>query len=312
MALIEASSMRWQSSVRNFWSRQFQLPLIGRLAFLTVLLLAGQSAAYGKNNAAQLMRSTTSFELYREYMVVVRGSAGPLKGLSFLLDTGATPSVVDAKVAAKLHLVVTPTSIAVLNGNVPGGTATLPSLQIGSTYSENLPVLVQDLSFLQKALPIRIDGIVGLDVFGQSSFVIDYPSREIRFGPTPSMPGSIPLQLKEGLAIIDATVNRAPVHLLLDTGASSLILFEDTPELPAKSGSSRPSAKTIGDFERDRTRSINLRLGTMEFGHESAFIVRNHKDAGHDFDGLISPAALGISRIAVDLDQGRLSFTRNP
>ena len=303
--------MRWQSLVRRFGLRQFQLSHIWSLTVLTILMLAGQPAAQGKNNAAQPMRNIISFELYRDYMIVVRGSAGPLKGLSFLLDTGATPSVLDAKLAAKLHLSVTPTSIAVLNGNVQGAAANLPSLQIGSTYSENIPVLVQDLSFLQKALPIRVDGIVGLDALGQSSFVIDYPSREIRFGAAPPMPDSIPLQLKEGLAIINATVNRAPVRLLLDTGASSLILFEDTPEFPDKSESSRPSAKTIGDFERNRTRSINLRLGTMEFNRKPAFVVHNHKDAGHNFDGLISPAALGISQIAVDLDQGRLALTRN-
>lgn len=288
----------------------------GLLVALTVLAVVGQPIARGSSKIVTdgSWKTTVSFELYRDYLIIVRGSAGPLKGLNLLLDTGASPSVLDSKVAGKLHLKVVPTGIAVLNGNVQGGTATVPTLQFGSIRRNDLPVLVEDLSFLKKALPIQVDGIVGLDVLGQNSFVIDYTSREIRFGPAPSMTGSIPLQLKEGLAIVDATVNHASVHLLLDTGAPSLILFEEMqdPVSVAKGGDPQPSPKSIGDFERKQTRPISLRLGEAEFGHESAFIVHNHRDAGHDFDGLISPAALGITKVAVDLGRGTLAFTREP
>ena len=44
------------------------------------------------------------FKLYRGYVIVVRGSIGGLKNLNFLVDTGAVPSVVDARIARKLHL----------------------------------------------------------------------------------------------------------------------------------------------------------------------------------------------------------------
>lgn len=288
---------------------------VGLLVALTVLTVVGQPVArgYSKIVTDRPLRTTVSFELYRDYLIIVRGSAGPLKGLNFLLDTGASPSVLDSKVAGRLHLNVEPTAIAVLNGNVQGGTATVPNLQFGSIRRDDLPVLIEDLSFLKKALPIQVDGIVGLDVLGQNSFVIDYTSREIRFGPAPSMTGSIPLQLKEGLAIVDATVNHASVHLLLDTGAPSLILFEEMQDSVSDvKGNAQPSPKSIGDFERKQARPISLRLGDAEFGHESAFIVHNHRDAGHDFDGLMSPAALGITRVAVDLGRGTLAFTREP
>lgn len=286
------------------------------LVALTVLAVVGQPVARGSSKIVTggSWKTTVGFELYRDYLIVVEGSAGPLKGLNFLLDTGASPSVLDSKVAGKLHLNVVPTGIAVLNGNVQGGTATVPTLQFGSIRRGDLPILVEDLSFLKKALPIQVDGIIGLDVLGQSSFVIDYASHEIRFGPAPSMPGSIPLQLKEGLAIVDATVNHAPVHLLLDTGAPSLILFEEMqdPVSDEKGRDAQPSPKNIGDFDRKQARPISLRLGEAEFGHESAFIIHNHRDAGHDFDGLMSPAALGITRVAVDLARRTVAFTREP
>jgi hypothetical protein len=289
---------------RHFWL----------LIVLTGLAVACQPAAQGYKDGGldQHVKSKIYFELYRDYMIVVRGSAGPLKGLNFLFDTGASPSVLDPRVAGKLHLTTVPTDISVLNGAVQGGTATVPSLQFGAVRRENVPVLVQDLSFLEKALPIRIDGIVGLDVLGQDMFVIDYASREIRFGSSPSMADSIPFHMKEGLAIVDATVNHAQVHLLMDTGASSLILFEEMPVSGPKGAGAEPSSKTIGDFERRQVRSINLKLGATEFGHEAAFVVHNHRDAGHDFDGLMSPAALGITRVAVDPGRGKLAFSREP
>jgi hypothetical protein len=292
--------------MHRFWS----------LVALTVLVVAGQPAArgYRETGLDRPARTTrVGFDLYRDYLIVVRGSVGPLKGLNFLLDTGATPSVLDPRVAGKLHLEISPTGIAVLNGSVQGGEATVPSLQFGPIRKENLPVLVEDLSFLQNAVPVRIDGIVGLDVLGQSAFVIDYPSREIRFGSSPSMRDSIPLQMKGGLAIVDAMVNHAPVHLLLDTGASSLIIFEEAqnPALAGNAGEAQPTSRTIGDFERKQLRSISLSLGKAEFGHEPAFMVHNRRDAGHDFDGLISPAALGITSLAVDLARGEVAFTRD-
>lgn len=292
--------------IRYFWS----------LIVLTGLALAGQPAAQGYRNSGleQHARSKVDFEIYRDYLIVVHGSVGPLKGLNFLFDTGASPSVLDPRIAGKLHLATMPADTAVLEGTVQSQTAVVPSLQLGALHRENLPVVIRDLSFLQNALPFRIDGIVGLDVLGQTAFEIDYQSREIRFDLSPSsthvIPDSIPYHMQRGLAIVDATVNHAQVHLLLDTGAPSVILFQEMPAASSKPVLQR--AKTIGNFDRKRVQSIDLKLGETEFGHEAAFVVLNRKDAGHDFDGMISPAALGITRIAVDPSQGKLTLTRNP
>lgn len=298
--------------IRHFWL----------LIILTGLAVAGQPAAHGYKDGNkdsgldQHLRGKVSFELYRDYLIVIHGSVGPLKGLNFLFDTGASPSILDPRIAAKLHLATIPAVTAVLEGAVQTQTAIAPSLQLGPLQRQNLPVVIRDLSFIQNALPFRIDGIVGLDVLGQSTFVIDYASREIRFDPSPSSPGSIPgsmpFHMQRGLAIVDATVNHTQVHLLVDTGASSIILFEEAPASGSKSAEAGPSSKTIGDFDRKQVRSIDLKLGETEFGHEAAFVVHNHRDAGHDFDGLMSPAALGITRVAIDPGQGKLAFTRKP
>lgn len=289
---------------RSFWL----------IVVLTAFTVVGEPALWGYRVPARPTKTTVEFQLYRDYLIIVQGSVGSLKGLNILLDTGANTTVIDPRLARKLHLDATPSSVAVLSGNVNGGIATAPSLQFGPIQKDNVRVLIEDLSFIQKALPFQIDAIVGLDVLGQSTFVIDYASREIRFGPLPSMPDSIPLQLKDGLAFVDAVVNHTTVRLLVDTAASSLVIFEELPDPMSgpKGGGVQPSPKRIGDFDRKRPRQLSLRLGEVEFGHEPVFLVPNYRDAGHDFDGLISPAALGITRVAVDLTQRTLAFARKP
>jgi hypothetical protein len=296
-------------------ARNFRLLIVW-----TLWMGAGQLAAWGFGGAAsrttpeRTARPAVSFDLYQNYMIIVRGSAGPVKGLNFLLDTGATPSVLDPRVAGKLHLDVANEEIAVLGGSVHGGRATVPSLEVGPVRKESLPVLVEDLGFLRNVLPVQVDGIVGLDVLGQSAFVIDYAAREIRFGASAAMRDSVPLRMEGGLAYVDATVNHTAVHLLLDTGAPSLILFDQaaTPVGGSKIAGPEPATKPkpVGGGDRKPVKVSNFALGEAQFGREPAFAVQNQRDAGHDFDGLMSPAALGITQVAVDLGRGTLAFAR--
>ncbi len=310
MALDEVGAMQG----RSLWF----------IVVLTSLILAGQRAAWGHRELAGQGKTSIDFQLYRDYLIVVQGSVGPLKGLNLLLDTGANTTVLDPRLARKLHLDVAPAGVAVLSGSVKGGIATAPSVQVGPIRRVDVRVLVKDLGFIQDSLPFQIDGIVGLDVLGQSAFVIDYSSREIRFGPAPAMADSIPLQLQDGLAFVDAVVNGTRVRLLLDTGASSLVIFDELADRGAEpkgvsarlstkaqaTPNAQPTPKKIGDFDRKRSGEISLRLGEVEFGREPVFVVPNLRDAGHDFDGVISPAALGITRVAVDVNQRTLAFTR--
>jgi hypothetical protein len=274
------------------------------LGVVMSLSLAGQACAMGYQEIGQPVEGTVGFGLYRGYLIVARGSAGRLKGLTFLLDTGTSSTVLDPQLARKLHLERLPASVAVLGGSVPAETAVVPSLNFGPIQRDNVPVLIEDLSFLQKTLPIRVHGIIGLDVLGQSAFVIDYAAHQIHFGPLPALPDAIPLHMTGGLPIIDAQVNDLPAHLLVDTGALSLFLFARS---DLKINAAWKSPDSIGDFERKPVKLQSLRLGTAEFGRELAFVI---PAGGHPFDGVISPAGLGIKRVAIDLGRGEVAFSR--
>jgi predicted aspartyl protease len=285
------------------------------LGILMSLTLSSQSFAIDNPEIGPRVptEGTIRFDLYRGYLIVARGTAGPLKGLSFLLDTGANPTILDPWIARKLHLPQLPSDVQVIGGRVQATTAVVPSLNVGPIQRNNLPVSIEDLSFFEKIIPVRIDGMIGLDVLGQTPFVIDYAARQIHFGPLPAMPDAIPLQLTDGLAILDAQVNDLPLHLLLDTGSSSLFLFARSMpgrvwDLKVKAAQER--SDTIGKSESKQVKLQSLRLGTAQFVQEPAFVVADSSHGVHRFDGLVSPIALGMRKVAIDLGRGEVAFSR--
>ncbi|SPE24951.1 exported hypothetical protein [Candidatus Sulfotelmatomonas gaucii] len=256
--------------------------------------------------------ATIPFDLYQGYFIVARGSIGGLKNLNFFIDTGTSSSVLDSRIARKLKLhSEEPANVIAVGGKVPGEWANLPSVGLGPMQRSNLEVVTADLSFFEKFLPVRIDAIVGVDMLGQSPFVIDYSARVIRFGLAPAWPDSVPLRLDAGFAVFDAEIDHKPVHLLLDTGASSLVMFTAiTPNNPDIKGAEIRSIEPTGEFESKQVLLQSLQLGPEEFRKKRALVTRNPEPSQIDFDGLMSPVALGISRISVDLNRGVMTFSR--
>jgi predicted aspartyl protease len=285
--------------------------LVG-LALLAHPAFASNIPGQGSTPVLDEPTETIRFQLYQGYLIVAHGSIGAIKNLNFFLDTGATPTVLDSRLARKLNLRGEESvGIVRLDRRIPTQETNLPSLELGPLKRSNLRVVIADLSFYEKIFPVRIDAIVGLDLLGQRPFVIDYPGRVIRFGPAPPLQVSVPLRLDQGLAVFDAEIDHTPVHLLFDTGAGFITLFNKvTPQSAGTKGDSAiESSKTAASEER-KVWLRTLRLGAEEFGQKPALMIRNPKPSQLDFDGLMSPPALGISRVAVDLKAGVLAFSR--
>ena len=73
---------------------------MGRMMMAIVLTV---SALESPENSSAFTSNDVPFKLYRGYVIVIRGSIGGLTNLNFVVDTGAVPSVVDARIALKLH-----------------------------------------------------------------------------------------------------------------------------------------------------------------------------------------------------------------
>jgi hypothetical protein len=111
--------------------------------------------------------------------------------------------------------------------------------------------------------------------------------------------------------MLTATVNQEPAQLLLDTGAPSLILFR-RPGHGDQGPGAHVASNSIGDHSDKVLRLDSLTVGSAVIRHPSAYVVASQSDQGHDFAGVLSPAALGFRRVGIDLARGELAFSRDP
>jgi hypothetical protein len=259
------------------------------------------------------IKGSIRFELYGGYLMVASGSVGSIKGLHFLIDTGTSTTLLDSSIAQKLGLEGMPEDVDIVffDGAVEAVHTWAPSIELGPLRVFHRPVLVRDLSTLSDSLLVHLDGIVGLDVLGQSPFEVDYRNRRIHFGHIPHLPIAIPLSTEQGLAIVDVEVNHATAHLLFDTGTPSLLIFRS--KLPnfllnLKEHRRKHDNKLKQNPQPERVSLPAFRLGEAEFPWQQAIVSESRDECGLDFDGVLSPAALRIDAFSVDLERGALEL----
>ncbi len=276
------------------------LEIAGTMLLMELLAVGGVRGGENQGKGRDL-----TLKLYAGYTIVVRGSIGGLEKLKFLIDTGAVPSVVDRRIAHRLRLVGPKDRVSVYNQNVETQVVVVPSVELGPIRAESLPVLVDDLSFVEKGLGVRIDAIIGLDVLGLSDFCIDYEAKKISFGrsgdPSPSL--VVPFQAGPGPMFVRMEVQGQPLRLMVDTGAKNLVLFENRvrgrlPVLPVLG--QETAANLGGVFRTRRVRLAEARLGRKEWGGLTAYFMDVLADARINFDGLLGITSLGFTRVAFD------------
>ena len=146
-----------------------------------------------------------------------------------LLDTGTESTLVDQKLARELQLtIVDRTQLITPNGMHPVGRAIAETVTVGSRRLANIEFLVDDLRELHSVDP-QLRGILGQNVLAHFNFVLDYRHRQLEFEPAAEESGiEIPFELRDGRIILSAEiVGKRKLKLLLDSGASDLVLFHD-------------------------------------------------------------------------------------
>lgn len=239
---------------------------------------------------------------------------GSLEGLNFLIDTGANVSSIERRITKKLQLTGEAGKLSLFNQKVEVVRVMLPSLRLGPIRVESLPGLVQDLSPVEKALGVRIDAIVGFDVLSRSSFIVDYESKKIFFGPLE--PSTLAVPFDAGSPTLGVTVQLRiqgqPVRLLVDTGAVQLLLYECN--LPPNLHVLRTqyvehsfnSART--QFDAEEITVPQVRLGASDFGAEKSFLLNDHADCRRSINGVLGVRSLGLKWIAFDFERRRFGW----
>jgi predicted aspartyl protease len=247
------------------------------------------------------------FELYQRHLIVTKGSIGPLNGLSLLIDTGTIPSMVDARIARKLHVQTEPSMLVAFGRSVAIQSTTLNGFRIGERRSGSVPAGVSDLSYLEG---VRIDAIVGLDVLAGTSFSIDYRKHVLRFSSVGRGQPVAPLEFVWPFLTVRLTIAGQQVRLLVDTGSSDVVLF--TSRMPrALSRAPWKGEKIVqyasGSARLKRLELRQVRLGARVWDKLSAWALDRLPDGyPASIDGVLGVAALGCQRVQFDFERNEL------
>ena len=250
--------------------------------------------------------------LYRGYLVMVEGSIGALQKLSFLVDTGAYPSVIDRKIAHRLKLAEQSGRVNLSSKSVQTRLVVLPSVLLGPIRVESLAALTEDLSFFQKALGCNVDAIVGLDVLRKSSFSVNYGTKEMLFGPTERLTFSAPFDTDEPVVTVLMQIENRWLRLVIDTGGPDLMLFQSRISDP-NSFQALGTQKVVdvsGTFQRRKVRIPEAYLGKERISSQVAFIADDRKDVGDYFDGVLGIRGPQFWKIGFDFEHRTFSWER--
>ena len=138
----------------------------------------------------------------------------------FLLDTGASATVISSELAQRLGL---NTQEFTAPTNIKQGLlmARVTSLEIGKETYRDFNVAVLDLSHLDQVMDSPVDGIIGVNLLKQSPFSIDIAGACLYINISGLTGSQVPITVKNDRLYMDAVIDGTDSCFVVDSGAKS-------------------------------------------------------------------------------------------
>src|ERR1700691_4387611 len=133
------------------------------LACLSLFFPSSLQADDQQRPSENTSSSLLPFQLSSGYLIQVEGRIGDQEHLKFILDTGATISIIGQKTAQKLKLEAHQAQSFNFDRNLQWETATVPEVQFGPIRAANVAVLAGDLARYSE-FASKADAIIGMDL----------------------------------------------------------------------------------------------------------------------------------------------------
>ena len=257
------------------------------------------------NGAAARLSSEVPFQLSAGFLILVEGRVGPITPRKFILDTGATHTVVDGKLADELSLPRRKGKVLNFDKDLKVDWTNLPELQVGPILARNVPVMVADLKRFSEFAE-GVDAIVGMDLLRSSqSLIIDYRKMVLTFRT------SDPWKPRDAQALtVQLFVQGQPVQLIIDTGRQSMLLYTDRlhKHMPGVKLTDR-----IAEVRQGRLRGEKALLSGILFGPDesqaSVLLLPKAPDSlPTDIDGYLGLSILHAQIIELNFASDKLRW----
>jgi predicted aspartyl protease len=256
--------------------------------------------------------SILPFRLSSGYLIQVEGRIGDQAHLKFILDTGASISIVGQKMAQKLKLKLDaqPAQGFNFDRHLQWQTATIPEIQFGPIRAANVAVFVGDLARYSEFAG-KADAIIGMDLLQLNNFTIDYGAGHLIFDPMAPrtyLAGGDPMTK---CLIIELQVQYRPVRLIVDTGLQGIVLYEE------RLRRSVPGLRTSGSIKSASMGGrLPARLATLpdvvigNKNHELPVVLlpAPQEDMLPGIDGIVGVPALQARRVHFDFSRKTLTW----
>jgi predicted aspartyl protease len=244
------------------------------------------------------------------FLVLAEGQFGAqFEHQNFILDTGTSPSVLNARVARQLGLTLSPARVTAIGRDSDVAWVTVPQFHMGALHTNAATFFVTDLSDVERTWNVPIAGILGLDVLGKVSFRLDYERQLLEFGHVNTQGIPIGLSSTLNLPIAEVQINGKAMHLLVDTGTDHLVFFAKQSGAAAadSSGAALRGNSVAGTVPVQQAPALEFEWKGRRF-QQSALIVAGGEEPL--FDGLMSVRSMGFRSIALDANRHLIYLQR--
>jgi len=166
------------------------------------------------------------FQLVKGYLIQIEGKIGAQNHLRFLLDTGASRSIVDSRIADGLKLDSRTTQSFNFDRTLTWRQATLTEVSFGPMRAANVVMLVGNLATYSK-FNRKVDAIIGTDLLKSSSFTLDFNAKKVVFHTFNEPIPAATIDPLSSCIFLEILVHGHPIRLIVDTGFDGILLFEE-------------------------------------------------------------------------------------
>jgi predicted aspartyl protease len=214
----------------------------------------------------------------------------------FLLDTGASHSVVSDTLSKRLGLVpMALTQVITSTQFEPRHVVRIETAAIGPTAVTELLASVVGARRLAGLAP-NIQGLIGQDFLLALNYTLDYRKKRLTWNAlgTPTPGTRLPLVVRNGRYLVQVNLgdDQAPAMLVPDSGASGFVVYarEGRTRLPLEAARAAVEMHSLSGAHRVPTRILReFRLGNVVVSNQVAAVVdRGPIDVDHgEGDGLL-------------------------